>query len=208
MQSTAMPDPQSDIRICFFGDSFVTGTGDPAYLGWTGRVCAALKTPVTYYNLGIRGNTSGQISDRWQTEATARLPRHGGDLHLVFSFGTNDASMEAGTVRIEPNRSVAIAHDLLNQALAQAPQRVLFIGPPPIAEAETNQRIAKLSASYATLCASLNIPYLDVFTSLSQTAPWMSEVALIDGAHPAAAGYAALAALVSQWSAWQAWFPS
>lgn len=32
-------EPQ-EIRICFVGESFVNGTGDPAFLGWTGRVCA------------------------------------------------------------------------------------------------------------------------------------------------------------------------
>ena len=28
-------------RICFFGDSFVNGTGDDDALGWVGRLCAA-----------------------------------------------------------------------------------------------------------------------------------------------------------------------
>jgi len=30
-----------DIRICYVGDSFVNGTGDPAKLGWTGRLSAS-----------------------------------------------------------------------------------------------------------------------------------------------------------------------
>lgn len=30
-----------DICICFVGDFFINGTGDSAYLGWSGHVCAA-----------------------------------------------------------------------------------------------------------------------------------------------------------------------
>jgi hypothetical protein len=32
----------SDIRICFVGDSFVDGTCDPDYLGWTGSLTVVL----------------------------------------------------------------------------------------------------------------------------------------------------------------------
>jgi hypothetical protein len=34
-----MSDAPKEIRICFIGESFVNGTGDPEFLGWTGRVC-------------------------------------------------------------------------------------------------------------------------------------------------------------------------
>lgn len=53
-----------DIRICFVGDSFVNGIGDERALGWAGRLCAAANArgvPVTYYNLGVRRNTSKDI---------------------------------------------------------------------------------------------------------------------------------------------------
>jgi lysophospholipase L1-like esterase len=32
------PDP--DVRVCFVGDSFVAGVGDPRHLGWAGRLAA------------------------------------------------------------------------------------------------------------------------------------------------------------------------
>ncbi|HZC55143.1 MAG TPA: hypothetical protein VE396_03730 [Xanthobacteraceae bacterium] len=37
----ATSEPRKPIRICFFGDSMVNGTGDDACLGWVGRICAA-----------------------------------------------------------------------------------------------------------------------------------------------------------------------
>ncbi|MGD1712770.1 hypothetical protein [Dapis sp. BLCC M172] len=49
-----------EIRICFIGDSFVNGTGDPDYLGWTGRICQTFYNQgydIKYYNLGVRRET-------------------------------------------------------------------------------------------------------------------------------------------------------
>lgn len=38
--------------VCFVGDSFVAGFGDPEHRGWVGRVAAG--SAATVYNLGIR----------------------------------------------------------------------------------------------------------------------------------------------------------
>ena len=192
-----------DIRICFLGDSFTNGTGDPTYLGWTGRACAAVEQPITYYNLGIRGNTSQQIEARWQMETNLRFPS-GCDARTVFSFGTNDARIEAGAVLVETEASVAHAKRVLVRAKAQYP--TLMIGPPPIEDRAMNVRIKEISLAYSDLCTEIDVPFLDAFTPLSENLIWMREVALVDGAHPAAAGYAELASLVSSWSAWQGWF--
>ena len=198
----------SDIRICFLGDSFTNGTGDPTYLGWTGRACADIESAgvqasVTHYNLGIRGNTSQQIEARWQMETNLRFPP-GCDARTVFSFGTNDARMEAGAVLLETAASVIHAKRILERAKAQYP--TLMIGPLPIEDRAMNVRIREISTAYADVCAEIDVPYLDAFTPLSENLIWMREVALVDGAHPAAAGYAELAAIVSSWSAWQDWF--
>lgn len=56
-----------DIRICFISDSLVNGACDLTTLGWTGRVSASANNTTnrfTYYNLGIRGNTSTDILNR------------------------------------------------------------------------------------------------------------------------------------------------
>jgi hypothetical protein len=50
-----------EVRICFVGESFVNGTGDPECLGWTGRICVGANKKgydITYYNLGVRRETS------------------------------------------------------------------------------------------------------------------------------------------------------
>lgn len=197
---------KEDIRICFIGDSFVAGTGDPSYLGWAGRVCAAMTSPhyqLSYYNLGIRGNTSEQIEVRWLVEATKRLPDYS-DNRVVFSFGTNDNRVEGGVRFVEQIDSVACARRILTQAKGLFP--VLLVGPPPVEDARMNRRNELLSEAYRELCAELNVPYLETYKLLKENARWMQEVAAIDGAHPAATGYSALAQLVLDWSAWQRWF--
>jgi len=67
-----------EIRICFVGESFVNGTGDPEFLGWTGRVCANVYQKgyeITYYNLGVRAETSRYLKQRWRKEVSYRHAR-------------------------------------------------------------------------------------------------------------------------------------
>lgn len=196
----------SNLRICFIGDSFVNGTGDPECLGWTGRVCAAAYTsgyPLTYYNLGIRRDTSADIAQRWREEVFRRLPDDC-DRRVVFSFGANDTTWENGQTRVSLSDSIENTYQILKAAKQQFP--VLMIGSPPIADFEQNLRIAHLSDQLASVCRELDLPYLDVFTSLQNSDVWMNEVAAFDGAHPQASGYAELSRLVQNWPAWQSWF--
>ncbi len=195
---------RSDIRICFFGDSFVNGTCDPDYLGWSGRACRAANYPnLTYYNLGIRGNTSQQIEARWQSESDLRFLSPA-DARLVFSFGVNDNCIEDGQLRVPAKDSINAAHQILMRAKAQCP--TLMIGPPPVEDEAINDRTVVTSMAYAALCETLDIPYLETYAPLRKNEAWTREIAQIDGAHPAAAGYEAFAQLVSRWDAWQAWF--
>ncbi|MDQ3701873.1 MAG: GDSL-type esterase/lipase family protein [Chloroflexota bacterium] len=199
------------MRVCFVGDSFVNGTGDPDCLGWAGRVCAAARhagRDVTYYNLGVRRETSADVAARWEQEVARRLPPDHPeyDPRVVFSFGVNDTTgttTEGGGTRIPPDRSLEDLRAILVPAQRRYP--VLFVGPPPVASGAQNQRIAALSSDYAGVCAELGVPYLATFATLSASPTWMREVTAGDGSHPGAGGYAELANLVSAWEPWKAW---
>src|SRR5258708_25202585 len=164
------------IRICFVGDSFVNGTGDPTSLGWAGRLCVAAQQQgheITYYNLGIRRQTSRQIAQRWQGEVTARLPKDV-DGRVVFSFGVNDITLEDGEIRVPLAESLQNTQQILPTAHHLFP--TIMVGPPPLLEDDVNQRIASLSQQFATVCEAMKIPYLEVFRALSTvgTESWNS----------------------------------
>ncbi|MGI0493739.1 GDSL-type esterase/lipase family protein [Alkalinema pantanalense CENA528] len=200
-----------DLRICFLGESFINGTGDPACLGWTGRICAMAQQSehnltnnnLTYYNLGIRRETSAELLQRWQSEVRLRLPE-GCDGRLVFSFGTNDTAWDKGKTRVALADSVRYARSILTEAKQQYP--VLMVSPPPISDQEHNDRTWAFIGQLQPLCQSLAIPFLDVFTPLQQYNPWLEEVRAFDGAHPRAQGYAYWAQLVANWPDWQSWW--
>ncbi len=193
----------SDIRICFVGDSFVNGTGDEAALGWAGRLCAAANSrgfPVTYYNLGVRRDTSKDILRRWEAECSLRLPG-GYDGRVVFSCGVNDTVFENGIVRVHPDESCANVREILR---GSKNFKMLMLGPPPVAEDRQNERIMALSEAFAKEAGVSGVPYIDLFTPLVSDTAYRREVTDNDGSHPRSAGYAKMAQIVLSSPNW--WF--
>jgi lysophospholipase L1-like esterase len=199
-----------EVRICFVGDSFVNGTGDPECLGWTGRICVNANKKgydITYYNLGIRRDTSSDIAKRWLQEVSLRLPKEY-DGRVVFSFGLNDTTVENGKTRVDLVDSIRNAREILIKAKSMYP--VLMIGLALYEEQEDpgrKQRITNLSKQYASICKELNVPYLDVFPILEKSNIWINQARDNDGVHPRAGGYAEFAQIVENWDAWLNWFP-
>jgi acyl-CoA thioesterase I len=194
----------SDIRICFIGDSLVNGTGDETALGWTGRVCAAAfasGTPVTYYNLGVRGETTRDIRLRWERECAVRLPQSV-EGRIVLSCGVNDSVLEAkGGTRVRFEESLRNVTQILRAAVRY--QR-LVVGPPPAGDAAHTQRIAALSNAFAHEMTQLNLPYVDLFKPLANDAVYLASLRAGDGYHPTSVGYVRMADAVKASPAW--WF--
>jgi lysophospholipase L1-like esterase len=193
-----------DIRIHFIGDSYINGTGDPQYLGWPGRVCAASNgkdVAITCYNLGIRADTSADILRRWQGEVAARrlVPY---DARLVFGFGANDCWLIDGQPRVSRAESERNAERILSQARALLP--TLMVGPPPGLDADEDARRRDVSAMLKEVAARVGVPYLDVIEGLGAAEVWRTEARAGDQVHPGAGGYAAVAEVVLGWSEW--WF--
>ena len=193
-----------DIRIYFIGDSYVNGTGDPAYLGWPGRACAASrsdKTSITCYNLGIRADTSEDVLRRWEQEVEARqLKPHDG--RVVFGFGANDCWIEDGKTRVDRADTVRNTEQILTRARSLFP--TLMIGPPPGNDESEDARREEMSALIGKIARSAGVPYLEVIQELRAEGVWQQEAALGDRIHPAEGGYSSLARLVLAWPQW--WF--
>ena len=195
------------MRICFLGDSFVSGAYDSECLGWAGRICAAAHKrghDISLYNLGIRGETSVQLAVRWHNEASLR---HNAlqEVRLVFEFGMNDARDVNGKAQLDEAESVTAARQIFAKASPWKP--VLMIGPPPVNDDPRNSRVRSISEKLAILCTELNVPYFESHSALQSTGIWLRDIKEMDGTHPSAAGYAEWARLIENWPSWREWVP-
>ncbi|MER7753871.1 GDSL-type esterase/lipase family protein [Kitasatospora sp. NPDC097643] len=183
-------------RICFIGDSFVQGLGDPEFRGWVGRVLQAAAPDSTAFNLGVRRNSSAEVLRRCWAEVESRtLP--GADNRLVVSVGANDAMTEGGAPRVGPAETLANLAALLDGARERG-IGTFVVGPPPVVcgGAEHLDRLLALAPAMAALCARRGVPFVDVTRVLAEDRVWVAEANAADGAHPGAGGYRRLAELV------------
>ena len=194
----------NDHRICFVGDSFVQGTGDPLCLGWTGRLAVQAQRmgfAMTYYNLGVRRDTSRDILARWENECAVRLPSETQN-YVAFSFGINDSSIDNYTRRISITESEENFQTIIEQSRSR--YHTIVIGPAPVGDPAHNTRIELLSEKFEALAQKIEVPYLSVWEQLSTDSSWMKEVGMHDGYHPGDLGYSKLAETIGAWNNW--WF--
>lgn len=187
-------------RICVLGDEHVAGVGDPKGLGWVGRVAARTPTdpPSVVMPLAVPGETTTQLSARWEEETTRRLdpsPHEGGQ-HLVVALGRAD--LDAG---------LSLARSRLNLAnvLDAAEQRRLstfVVGPPP--GQDDHERTAELSSAFADVAGRRRIPYVETCLPLARHEQWLADMAAGDGRTPGQAGYGLMAWLVLH-GGWRRW---
>jgi lysophospholipase L1-like esterase len=175
----------------FIGDSLTLGCGDATGLGWPGRIATALMRggrDLTWYNLGVRANTTIKLRDRWRDEVARRfLP--GQNARLIFSFGVADIANDVPAQTCYDN-----AEAILSEAKDIGP--TLFIGPMPVGDPDKTERITQLSLGLETVCDRLGVPCVPVIQSLKDSAPYASALAAYDNVHPAAEGYDILAELL------------
>jgi acyl-CoA thioesterase-1 len=194
--------------LMFFGDSHTAGAGDEDGLGWTGRVVAAALAegiPLCAYNLGVGGETSADVAERWRAEARPRLPDEG-DPRVVLAFGVNDVSLDEEDRRCTQEQSLLSLEEVLLGAQALGLRRFV-VGPAALDDEATNDRIAELSYAYRMLCTRHRVPFVPLVDELRENETWRRELAAGDGAHPGAAGYAEIARLVLA-AGWLDWLRS
>lgn len=188
------------IGLCFVGDSYVSGAGDPKALGWVSRVVARTShgdAHLASYNLGVGGETSTDVLARWRTETEPRWLR-ANERRLIVGFGTNDVLQGMTTARSRLNLA-NILDDASTTGIAS-----FVVGPPPTADHELNQRLEVLVDAQADVCARRRITYVDTFRPLLGHDQWQSDLASGDGQHPGQAGYGLIAWLVLH-AGWQDW---
>ncbi|WP_338750982.1 GDSL-type esterase/lipase family protein [Janibacter alittae] len=201
--SFAPEEGRRDVSLVFIGDSFVAGIGDEKALGWTGRVLARTTlgdAVLAHYNLGLRGETSGGVSQRWQSEGVLRF-QDATERRLVVQVGHADVA--AGTSIARHRLNLA---NVLDEAASQG-VGTFVVGPPPTADADTNEALRQLVDAQRDVCDRRGVPFVDTFTPLVGHDQWEADIAAsADGVHPGQAGYGLIAWLVLHhgWGDWLA----
>lgn len=94
--------------ILCFGDSITFGRGESPCIGWCGRLKEWFESKNEYnavYNLGIPGETSKGLLNRFEIELTKRVRylREEDKFTVIIAIGTNDLSSADGKHLIKIN---------------------------------------------------------------------------------------------------------
>lgn len=190
----------------FFGDSVTLGVNDAPAGGWVARLAgkAAEKglnvPPDTFYNMGVRKNSSRDILARWESECKARS-MEGCPATLVFCFGTVDMAAPHAVPNVPVGESAANAREILMKAREYG--SVVLVSAPPVKDEEHRQRIEALCTAYASIAKAADVPFVDIFHPLMELG-YVDDLA--DGVHPGSRGNAMIAELLASSEAMQKTF--
>lgn len=199
--AAVVPDGPRDVALVFLGAALVAGVGDPKGQGWVTRVVGRTQHPdleLTTYNLGVRGDTTADLLDRWVSEVPRRWAGRT-ERRLVVSVGTDDIVSGVSLARHRLNLA-----NLLDDAASQG-VATFVVGPPPADDEELNGRLEILVEAQADVCSRRGIPFVDCYTPLRQHDQWRTDLAASRVEHhPGQAGYGLIAWLVlhNGWNEW------
>ena len=194
------------INILVFGDSIVWGFGDSEKGGWTNLLKVFFQSSEytknlifnTVYNLGIGGDTTDLLLERFRNEVEARVEENHGirktDI-MIFAIGTNDSiflnSKDNPRVNLEDFRKNL--RELINQA-KKFTKKIIFIGLNEVDESKTaptpwnksrywtNESMKKYDSMIRLVCQKNDILFIPMFDLLNKKD-------LIDGLHPNSRGH-------------------
>ena len=190
-----------EIRVCVVGDELVAGVGDRRGLGWVGRVVARTpqdEQPLAVFPLGIPGETTAGLVDRWRQETNRRFDDVAGASRLVLGLGRGDVLAGVSLARSRLNLA-----NILDEAHARR-LPTFVVGPPPTLTPAVNDGLRQLSAAFGDVCHRRGVPFVDSYRPLETHDDWLTDLSAGDGTHPGQAGYGLIAWLVLH-GGWHAW---
>lgn len=180
-------------RICVFGDSITEGHCDYEEGGWVNRLKKYLENKdsgISVYNLGVSGDNTDDLLERFNAEAEAREPEI-----IIFAIGINDSSYRVSLQdnRINFKKFKNNLEILLKQADLLA-EKIIFTGITKVDENKTvplpwnqdasykNKDIRKYDGAIEGLCEKNSLPFIEMYGLLNKED-------LEDGLHPNSAGH-------------------
>lgn len=192
------------MTILIFGDSITQGFHDTVYGGWCNLLVTEAmqrtiesdyKKDLSVFNLGISGNNSEDLLDRFKNESA---PRAEGETVIVFAIGVNDSLYElhTGSHSVPLEKFKENINILLQQAKVIS-EKIYILGLTPVVEIEVNPipwnvaygLTSKAIQNYDSALENIAENAGAIFISMSDV--WRGEVGqyLTDGLHPNAEGH-------------------
>ncbi len=185
--------------ICVFGASIVWGAYDSEKGGWVNRLRLFLGDKADVYNLGISGDTTNDLLERFDAEAKARQPTI-----VIFSIGTNDSIYNAQTGKqLVPLEEFGKNMQKLVDKAKKFTKKVVLMGCMSVDESRTrpipwvksyhyiNQTLMQYDRKIKEVAEKNNVQYLPVSGLLQNDE-------LEDGLHPNAKGHEKIFAKVKE----------
>jgi len=176
--------------ICIFGDSITWGACDEKG-GWVERLKVYLAENyecTDVYNLGIPGDTTKGILERFEFEAQQRVDGEE-ELILMFAIGINDTRLK----EISLEKFIGNLNEIIKRA-KKLSQKIIFVGLTPVDESVKevnmdnylNDNIKSYDGVIRSECKEKNILFIDIFDNFSKLD---YKKLLDDGLHPNTKGH-------------------
>ncbi len=193
--------------LLVFGDSIAWGAWDPDGGGWVQRLKRSLDQKTLsdpefhclVYNLGISGNDTDALVERFAFEARQRLKEIAEEAVVLFAIGINDAQYirSRNTNRVPLERFEQNLHRLIQDAQTLA-SKVVLMEITPVDESKTapvawnpdksylNAEIQRYNRVLRNLSDQYHVPLVEVYDAMVQ---FGHPPLLWDGLHPNARGH-------------------
>jgi lysophospholipase L1-like esterase len=192
------------MNIFIFGDSITWGAWD-SQGGWAQRLKTYFdersmnrsKDEVYTYILGVSGDTSGDLLNRFDVEFGARLDQDDTDRIIIFAIGINDSSF-----LIKEQKHIVEVKDYglnINKLIKKAKRytkNIVCIGLTSVDDIQTNPIPWETNIAYLNkyvyqydeqlekVCLKNGVTYIKVFDDFSNQSSFLS-----DGLHPNTKGH-------------------
>lgn len=192
-------------HIIIFGDSIAGGAWDEKG-GWVGRlkktltkkvIDSDLKQDYWVYNLGISGDTTEWLLERFDDEIKRRLGEDN-EIIVIFAIGINDSEFYQKTKDFKiPEQKFRVNLRELFKKAKKHTKKIVFVGLTPVDETRVdpipwlpnysyrNKFIKRYNEIIKEQCAQNKIIFIDLFNLLKLD---FSKF-LVDGVHPNSEGH-------------------
>ncbi len=181
-------------RICIFGDSITWGAGLHTREAWANLLRNYIESKTDHYievyDLGIDGNTTKDLLQRFDIEAEARKPEL-----IIFAIGVNDSMFRNENSYDIDSNQFAENLNILNDKANKFTNKIWFLGLVKGSDSETNplrrsstgkcyskESVEKYDSVIKSFAIKKSLPFVDIYGSLS-----VSD--FDDGLHPNVKGH-------------------